>query len=421
MNATTPSHHPETIGPRELVVLIALLMSLNALCIDGMLPALDDIARELGAEAGNQRQLIVGVYLLANGLGCLLPGSFADRFGRKPVILFALGAYALFSLIVAMVDSFPLLLMARGFQGLFCAGLMVAPMAIVRDQFEGDRMARTMSSVSAVFITVPVIAPSLGQAVLLFAGWRWIFVGLACLAGLAALWTWLRLPETLHRDYRQHIDVAAIVGNMKIALFNRISIGYVLGAALLMGAVFGYVNSAQQLIGEHFRAGRMFPVVFGGTAAMMAVSNIVHARIVERFGARRVSHTGVIVFVFVSAAQVWASIAHDGELAWFLPLMATNLALLGFLGANFSSIAMQPFAKIAGAASSVQTFFRMFGAALVGIVIGQAYDGTARPFAFALLIGSSAALALVLFSERGQLFRRLNAPGGPGVPLVEVG
>jgi len=420
MSTVTASHHPETIGQRELVVLIALLMSLNALCIDGMLPALDDIARELGAEAGNQRQLIVGVYLLANGLGCLLPGSFADRFGRKPVILCALGAYALFSLIVAMVDSFALLLVARLLQGLFCAGLMVAPMAIVRDQFEGDKMARTMSSVSAVFITVPVIAPSLGQAVLLFAGWRWIFVGLACLAGIAALWTWLRLPETLHRDYRQKIDVPAIVGNMRVALFNRISIGYVLGAALLMGAVFGYVNSAQQLIGEHFHAGRMFPVVFGGTAAMMAVSNIVNARIVERFGARRVSHTGVIVFVFVSAAQVWASIAHDGELVWFLPLMATNLALLGFLGANFSSIAMQPFARIAGAASSVQTFFRMFGAALVGIVIGQSYDGTARPFAFALLIGSSAALVLVLFSERGQLFRRLNAPGGPGVPLVEV-
>ena len=418
--SATASHHPMSIGPRELVVLIALLMSLNALCIDGMLPALDSIARELGAESGNQRQLIVGLFLLANGLGCLLPGSFADRFGRKPVILFALGAYAAFSLIVAMVDSFTLLLVARVLQGLCCAGLMVAPMAIVRDQFEGDKMARTMSSVSAVFITVPVIAPSLGQAVLLIAGWRWIFVSLACLSALAALWTWTRLPETLHREHRQRIDVRAIVGNMRVALFNRISIGYVLGAALLMGAVFGYVNSAQQLIGEHFGAGRMFPVVFGGTAAMMAVSNIVNARIVERFGARRVSHTGVIVFVFVSAAQVWASIAHDGELAWFLPLMATNLALLGFLGANFSSIAMQPFARIAGAASSVQTFFRMFGAALVGIVIGQSYDGTARPFAFALLIGSSAALGLVLFSERGHLFRRLNAPGGPGVPLVEV-
>jgi MFS transporter, DHA1 family, multidrug resistance protein len=420
MSSGDALYHPKSIGPRELIVLIALLMSLNALCIDGMLPALDDIARELGAEAGNQRQLIVGVYLLANGIGCLLPGSFADRFGRKPVILVALAAYAVFSLIVATVDSFFLLLVARGFQGLLCAGLMVAPMAIVRDQFEGDKMARTMSSVSAVFITVPVIAPSLGQAVLLIAGWRWIFGGLACLAGLAALWTWIRLPETLHPENRQRIDVRAIVGNMGVALFNRASIGYVLGAALLMGAVFGYVNSAQQLIGEHFRAGRFFPVVFGGTAAMMAVSNIVNARIVERFGARRVSHTGVVVFIGVSAAQVWASIRHDGELAWFLPLMATNLALLGFLGANFSSIAMQPFARIAGAASSIQTFFRMFGAALVGIVIGQSYDGTARPFAFALLIGSSSALCLVLYSERGRLFRRLNKPGGPGVAQVAL-
>ena len=207
---------------------------------------------------------------------------------------------------------------------------------------------------------------------------------------------------------------------MRIALFNSPSIGYVLGSALLRGGVFGYVNSAQQLIGEHFHAGRWFPVVFGGTAAMMVVSNVVNSRIVERFGARRVSHTGVIVFIGVSAAQVWAAIYRDGQLAWFLPLMATNLALLGFLGANFSSIAMQPFARIAGAASSVQTFFRMFGAALVGIVIGQSYDGTARPFAFALLIGSSAALLLVLFSERGKLFRRLNKPGGPGVPQVEV-
>lgn len=418
MSATRTSSHPASIGQGELIVMIALLMSLNALCIDGMLPALDDIARELGAESGNQRQLVVGVYLLANGLGCLLPGSFADRFGRKPVIMVALAAYALFSLIVATLDSFGALLVARGLQGLFCAGLMVAPNAIIRDQFEGDRMARIMSSVSAVFITVPVIAPSLGQAVLLIAGWRWIFVGLACLAGLAALWAWLRLPETLHPENRQRIEVPAILGNMRLALLNRISVGYVLGAALLLGGVFGYVNSAQQLIGEHFGAGRWFPLVFGGTAAMMAVSNVVNARIVERFGARRVSHMGVIVFIFVSAAQVWASIVHDGELAWFLPLMAMNLALLGFLGANFSSIAMQPFARIAGAASSVQTFFRMFGAALVGIVIGQAYDGTARPFAFALLIGSSAALVLVLFSERGKLFRRLNAPGGPGVPQV---
>jgi len=410
MTITGVPHDKKAIGQRELVVMVALLMSLNALAIDGMLPALDDMARELGAEEGNRRQLVVAVYLLANGIGCLVPGAYADRFGRRPLLLISLGAYAAFSLLIALVQDFTLLLVLRGTQGVLTAGLMVVPNAIIRDRYEGDRMARLMSLVSAVFIAVPVIAPSLGQAVLLFAGWRFIFVLLAAFSLAAGVWAFTRLPETLDPANRQRIDLPVILRNMRVALINRASIGYVLGTMLLIGSVFGYVNSAQQLIGEHFGAGDAFPLVFGGTAAMMVVSNIVNSRIVERFGARRVSHAGVFVFIAVSMVQVWAAHFRPDSLAWFIPLMATNLALLGFLGANFGSIAMQPFAAIAGAASSIQTFFRMFGAAVVGLLIGQAYDGTARPFAHALLICSTGALLLVSFSERGRLFRRLNPP-----------
>ncbi|MBB5732342.1 DHA1 family bicyclomycin/chloramphenicol resistance-like MFS transporter [Altererythrobacter atlanticus] len=398
------------IGRRELVCLIALMMSLSAMAIDGMLPALDEMARELGAANGNQRQLVVAVFLLANGVGTLFPGSLADRYGRRPVLLGTLAAFAACSIAVALVHSFEALLVIRALQGFSAAGLMVVPYAIIRDQFEGDAMARLMSLVGAVFIVVPVVAPSIGQGVLLIAGWRWIFLSLAGVSAIGALWLWLRLPETLHPEYRHEINVPIILRNMGAAFFNRAAVGYVLGTSLLIGAVFGYVNSAQQLIGEHFGAGTWFPVVFGATAAMMVLSNIVNSRIVETFGARRVSHAGVLLFMLVSMVQVWASYAHPGELAWFLPLMAANLGLLGFLGANFGSIAMQPFAHIAGAASSIQSFFRMFGAAVVGLVIGQAYDGTARPFAFALLICSVLALALVLFSEKGRLFRRLNGP-----------
>lgn len=407
---TDVPHDKRTIGRRELVVMVALLMSLNALAIDGMLPALDDMAAELGAGEGNRRQLVVAVFLLANGIGCLVPGAFADRFGRRPLLLFSLGSYALLSVLISLVQDFTTLLVLRGIQGVLTAGLMVVPNAIIRDQYEGDRMARLMSLVSAVFIAVPVIAPSLGQAVLLFAGWRWIFLLLALVSLFGVAWVYTRLPETLDPANRQNINVPVIARNMRVALMNRSSVGYVLGTMLLIGAVFGYVNSAQQLIGEHFGAGDMFPLVFGGTAAMMVVSNIVNSRIVERFGARRVSHTGVFVFILVSMIQVWASHYRPDSLAWFIPLMATNLALLGFLGANFGSIAMQPFAAIAGSASSIQTFFRMFGAAVVGLVIGQAYDGTAQPFAHALLICSTGALLLVTFSERGRLFRRLHPP-----------
>lgn len=400
------------LGKRELIVLLALLMSLNALSIDAMLPALDDMARELGMADGNDRQLVIAIYTITMGAGCLVPGSFADRFGRRPVVLMALAAYSLLSLVTALLEDYTVMLWVRGLTGLLAAGLMVAPMAIVRDLYEGDRMARLMSIIAAVFITVPVVAPSLGQAILLVAGWRWIFVILAMVGALSGLWVWWRLPETLAPQHRQPIHLPVIAGNMLLALFNRQAIGYVLGTALLMGGVFGYVNSAQQLYQQAFGVGDAFPILFGATAAMMVFSNLINSRIVIRFGARRVSHAGVLLFIGVSAVQVWSSYAHPGDIRWFMPLMSINLGLLGFLGANFGSIAMQPFSTIAGAASSVQTFFRMFGAAMVGLVIGQAFDGTPVPFAWSLLITSVLALLLVLFSERGRLFGRFNAPAG---------
>lgn len=412
MAKTTPPAESATklpMGKRELIVLLALLMSLNGLAIDAILPALDDMAHELGVLDGNRRQLVVAVYSIAMGVGCLVPGAYADRYGRRPILLLALGCYVGFALLVAVLHDFEMVLLARVVGGVLAAGLMVAPMAIVRDLYEGDRMARLMSIVAAVFITVPVVAPSLGQAVLLVAGWRWIFVTQAAVGTLAAVWVWYRLPETLAPENKQDINLPVIARNMHAALINRQSIGYVIGTLLVMAGVFGYVNIAQQLYTEHFGVSEQaFPLLFGATAAMMAVANITNSRIVMRFGARRVSHTGIFIFIAVSAMQVWASHYRPGQIEWFLPLMALNLGLLGFLGANFGSIAMQPFAAIAGAASSVQAFFRMFGAAMVGLLIGQFYDGTARPFALALLICSTLALSFVLYSERGVLFRRLN-------------
>jgi len=415
MSANHPRISAENlpIGKRELIVLLALLMSINALSIDSMVPALDEMAADLGGADGNRRQLVISVYSLTLGLGALLPGSLADRFGRKPMVLFALGGTAFVSLVTSLLGNFEALLWARAVCGVVGAGLMVVPAAIVRDLFAGDRMARLMSMISAVFITVPVLAPSIGQGILMVASWRWIFVMLAALAGLAALWVWLRLPETLGAEHRQPIKPRAIARNMARALLDRGSIGYILAAALLFGGVFGYVNSAQQLYQSHFGVGDEFPLLFGATAGMMSIASLVNSRIVMRFGARRVSHTGVLLFIAVSAVQLWSSHAHPGNLWWFLPLMSVNLALLGFLGSNFGSIAMQPFADIAGAASSVQTFVRMLGAALVGIVIGQNFDGTALPLATALLGTSLCALVLVLLSERGRLFRRINPPGTP--------
>lgn len=390
----------------EFVALMAAIMSLGALAIDGMLPALDEIAATFGIGDPNRRQLVVGIYLLATGAGCLVPGSFADRFGRRRVLFVALGFYIGTSLLCALAPSYEALLTLRAVQGFGSAGLGVLPAAIIRDRFEGDRMARLLSTIFIVFMVVPVLAPSMGQAVLSIADWHWVFVAMAAIAALVSGWAWLRLPETLAVEERQPIDLKTVAKNLPLTFTTRSAVGYVLGAGLTFGAVFGYINSAQQLIGEHFGAGEAFPFIFGATASTLAVSSFANSRIVERFGARRVSHTALLAFVLVASAQVYAAVAHPVSLELFVPLISANLCLLGFIGANFSSIAMQPFEHAAGAASSAQSFIRMSLGAGVGIAIGQAYDGSARPLAFALLAASLTGLALVLFSEHGKLFRR---------------
>lgn len=407
---TSSSMTKKPLSQANMVALLAAVMALQAFAIDAMLPALPQMGHELGARAENDRQLVVGIYMLLNGIGCLIPGMLADRYGRRRIALTGLALYSLFSLACSVAWSFNALLTMRALQGLSCSALGVVPMAIVRDCHEGDRMAKLMSLISAVFITVPVIAPLVGQSVLLIAGWRWIFIVLACWGAIVGLWFWRVMPETLKPELRQPIAPLRLARHMKEVAFNRPSVGYMIATALIMSGIFGYVMSAQQLLGEHFGAGDSFTFVFAGIVAAMVLSNIANSQIVERFGARRVSHVALLLFIVVSSAQVWFAFGEWQSLWWFMPLMGTNVMLLGFLSANFSAIAMQPFAHIAGAASSLQMFVRLFGAATLAIIIGQAYDGTSRPLALALLLSGVASLALVLFSEKGQLFRRLNGP-----------
>jgi DHA1 family bicyclomycin/chloramphenicol resistance-like MFS transporter len=231
---------------------------------------------------------------------------------------------------------------------------------------------------------------------------------MASLAVVVGLWTWRDLPESLHAADRQPIAMGPVLRNMRESFLRRDAIGYVIGSSLVFGALFGFLNSAQQLVSETFDMGPYFPLIFGGAAAGMALSNFFNSRIVERFGARRVSHTALLAFIAVSVLQVLAASSGEEKLWQFLPLMATNMALLGFVGANFGSIAMQPFQHIAGSASSAQSFLRMVTSAVLGAIIGQAFDGTARPLAWALLLAGLLSLVMVLFSEKGRLFRRLH-------------
>ncbi len=401
------------IGERELVVMMALVQALQALAIDAMLPGLGDIARDLSASDANDRQLVVGLFLMGAGLGSLIPGTLADRYGRRTVLLTCLAGNVLLTAACALVTDFTTMVVLRILQGVVCAGLSVVPSAIIRDRFDGDRMAKLQSMIGVIFLTVPMLAPSIGQAILLVANWRWIFWFMALFGAGIALWVYLRLPETLDPQHRQRIHPRDIAANFGSTLTNRESIGYVLASACILGVLWGYIQSSQQLVAEHFGAGSSFPVLFGVMAMAMAVANFGNSRIVERFGARRVSHSALLMYLGIALIQLWLASSGHETLTQFVVVMTLTMMAMGFTGANFGSIALQPFARIAGAASSVQSFVRLVVGSIIGWWVGQAYDQTALPFAKALVIGGIAALLLVLFSERGRLFRRIYPAGTP--------
>lgn len=410
--ATPTAAHPR-IGPRQFVMMMAMIMALQSLAIDSMLPALATLARELGAPSANSRQYVVGIFLISNGAFSLYPGVLSDRFGRRPVLIVCLLGYVIASAACIIAPTFDVLLAARAACGIAAAGLTVLPSAIIRDQFEGDRMARMQSMVAMVFMAVPILAPSIGQVVLLVAGWRWIFGLMAVMGCVVTGWVAAYLPETLHPQFRQSVDPRRILRALVHVMTTRAAVGYVFGMAFIQGAMFGYINSTEQLLGEHFGAGRAFPLFFAGMAVSIAIANFVNANIVERFGARRVCHTALLFYIVFSAIQLGMAVAGVETLWRFAAVMTVNMFLMGFLGANFTAIGLQPFAENAGAAASAQAVLRTGLGAAIGIWIGHAYDGSARPLAAGMTLAGTGALAMVLFSEHGHLFRRIFKRGTP--------
>jgi MFS transporter, DHA1 family, multidrug resistance protein len=404
MNSPLPVK--KTLGDKELTVMMASLMALNALAIDAMLPAFPAIVGNLSLANPNSIQYIISIFLAGTGVGALIHGPLSDRYGRKPILLIATVGAALFSLACSLSTSFEMLLAMRFCHGLMAAAMGVLVISVIRDQFEGDAMARRMSTIFLIFMIVPIIAPTIGQFVLLFAGWRTIFDLMAFMALMAAGWVYYRLPETLHPENVIPIEPHALAKAWTKVITNRNAAGYMIGAGIVQGALFGYLNSSPQLFDEVFNAANFFTIGFAIVALGIAASNFTNSRIVERFGARRVSQTALISFIILGSLQVAAAEFAPTSLPLFLTLLTANMAMVGFIGSNFSSIAMTPFGDVAGAASSFQSFVKTLLAAGIGAAIGQQFDGSVLPVAGGFLVCGLVALALVLWCEKGQLFTR---------------
>jgi len=254
-----PSLPAKGPGFAEFVCLIAVMMALNALAIDAMLPALPHIGQDLGVTNENSRQWIITAYLLGFGGAQLFYGPLSDRYGRRPVLFAGIGVYVAFSVLAAFAHSFDLLILSRVGMGVGAAATRVLAVSIVRDRYVGRTMARVMSLSFLVFLGVPIIAPAVGQMIMLVAPWPWIFGVFALSGGAFLIWAGLRLPETLHPEDRMPINLGRIAGAFRFALTHRQGMGYTLAMTVISGALFGFINSSQQIFFDVFKAPGLDP------------------------------------------------------------------------------------------------------------------------------------------------------------------
>jgi DHA1 family bicyclomycin/chloramphenicol resistance-like MFS transporter len=405
MTATEPARVPHPgMRFREFVVLMAAMMALNAIAIDSMLPALPHIGEDLGVTEENSRQWVITAYLLGFGFAQLFLGTLSDRFGRKPVLLISFVIYFIGAIASSTAQSFEILIAARVFQGLGAAASRVLTVSIIRDCYTGRVMAKVMSLAFIVFLIVPILAPSMGQLVMLVGPWRWIFDGLGLFAAVLFVWAAWRLPETLHPEDRRPLEFESVTSAFRTVLTTRISIGYSIAMTFVMGGLFGFINSVQQIFADVFDLPRWFTLIFAAMAGSMAVASFLNSRIVERYGMRRISHTAM--FGFAASAALNLAFALSGfETVWsFSLLLCAAFFCFGLTAPNFGAMAMEPVGHIAGTASSVQGFVTVVGGASLGSVIGQNFNGSTVPLLAGFsLLGLTA--ILVVWITEGQLFR----------------
>ena len=383
----------------EFIALMAVMTSIIAFSIDAMLPALPQIAADLGVADVNDRQLVVIVLFIGLALAQIVYGPLSDTLGRKPAAYIGFAIFIIGSLMCVFAGSFEIMLTGRFLQGVGAAGPRIVSLALVRDLYSGRAMARIMSMVMGIFIIVPVIAPSVGQVLLLVGDWRLIFVALLAEGIIGLVWFAWRQPETLRADRRAPFSLRRILGAFAEAFTHPVTLGYTVAAGLVFGAFVGYLASTQQVLGELYGLGAQFPLYFGANALAVGAASMLNARLVMKLGMRRLAGGGLAATSALSLAFFIVTLLLEGHPPlWSLMgyLLATFFCV-GVLFGNFNALAMEPMGHIAGVAAAVIGSGATIISSVLGWALGQAYDGTVQPMiaGFAVLT-ILAGLAMIL-------------------------
>ena len=388
----------------ELIAICAILMSSVALSIDIMLPSLGDISRMLGVQGGNDRQLVIVALFVGLTCGQLVFGPVSDKTGRRPMIFLGIGVFVVGSMICALAASFEEMLSGRILQGFGAAGPRIVTVALIRDRFEGQDMAQVMSIIMGIFIFVPILAPSVGQALLFLMPWRGLFLVLAVISLAGGTWLALRQQETVTKPVAL---TARTYARASLEVFRSSTpMAFTFAGACAYGALMGYINSSQQLFQDVYGLGDAYALWFGLSAAFISAATFINARLVASIRMEIICLAAMAIFVLwvLGFELYFRSTDHSPDLWLWMIFNCVALFLLGLTFGNFNAIALKPFRHIAGIASALVASVNSALSISIAWLIGNAFDGNVTAITLGYLCcGAAAVVAILVFDQKRSL------------------
>ena len=385
----------------EFIVLMASLMSLVALSIDALLPAIKQIGISINIQQeSTDSQLLITMIFLGLGFGQLISGPISDSLGRKPVIYLGFIVFVIASFICVNATTIEMMIFGRVLQGIGLSAPRTISIAMVRDSFSGNYMAKIMSFIVVIFILVPVVAPALGKLMLDAYGWKFIFYSQLIFGVFVMLWLWKRQPETLTKEKRIKLSLNLFIEGAKEFIKHKQAVVFTLISGFITGSFMVYLSASQLIFQVQYNLENEFPYIFAGLAIAVGFATFLNGTFVMRFGMKKLVATFLLVFTFIPVIYMILFYGKENpSISVLLLFFALQFFALGFLFGNLRALAMQPVGHIAGIGAAINGFISTIMAVPIATFIGSYVVTTTLPLFIGFFICGILSLILLNFTK----------------------
>lgn len=382
----------------EFVALMASLMSVVALAIDALLPALDIIGFDIGIQVQADNQLLITMIFLGLGIGPLLFGPLSDSKGRKPMVFIGFAIFLFASVICVLSESLEVMILGRILQGIGLSAPRTMAIAIIRDRYSGDYMARIMSFVTVVFLLIPIVAPALGKFILDQWGWQAIFYVQALISLFVMLWFWKRQRETLAPENKIAFSHSIFLSGFNEIRSHKTTMGYTIISGFVTGSFMVYLSASQHVFQNQYLLKEEFPFIFAGLAIAIGSAIFLNASFVIRFGMKKIIHTALYAFFIISCSYVFLFLnSENPSIIVVLSFFAIQFFSIGFMFGNLRAIAMEPVGHIAGIAAALTGFISTLMAVAISTFIGRFVEDTVLPLFIGFSVCGALSIVVILY------------------------